>query len=158
MGKQCRITWSQRDPAKRKSGTGNIFIKNLDKSINSAALYDTFSAFGHIISCKVEVDNNGVSKGYGFVHYEAQEEADQAVAKVNGMMIADKIVYVLILTDPSFLLSSPLLHPPPHPSHNSPTFPLSHYALPYSPLLLASNLNVNMQLRRSVPTQESTCH
>lgn len=93
-GKQCRIMWSQRDPAKRKSGTGNIFIKNLDKSITHAALYDTFSAFGKILSCKVEVDANGVSKGYGFVHYETQEDADQAVAKVNGMMIANKIVFV----------------------------------------------------------------
>jgi len=93
-GKPCRIMWSQRDPAKRKTGTGNIFIKNLDKSITAAQLHDTFSAFGKILSCKVEVDNNGASKGYGFVHYETQEDADQAVAKVNGMKIADKIVYV----------------------------------------------------------------
>lgn len=90
-GDACR---SQRDPSKRKSGTGNIFIKNLDKSINHAALHDTFSAFGKILSCKVEVDSNGQSKGYGFVHYENQEDADQAVAKVNGMKIANKIVYV----------------------------------------------------------------
>lgn len=66
----------------------------MDKSINNAALYDTFSAFGRILSCKVEVDNKGVPKGYGFVAYETQEEADKAVARVNGMMIADKIVYV----------------------------------------------------------------
>lgn len=94
QGKPCRVMWSQRDPAKRKTGTGNIFIKNLDKSINNSALYDTFSTFGHILSCKVEVDNNGVSKGYGFVHYDNQEPADTAIAKVNGMMIANKIVFV----------------------------------------------------------------
>jgi polyadenylate-binding protein len=73
---------------------GNIFIKNLDKSITNSALADTFSVFGHIISCKVEVDQNGVSKGYGYVHFETQEEADQAIAKVNGMQMADKIVFV----------------------------------------------------------------
>ena len=43
------------------------------------------------------MDNNGASKGYGFVHYETQDDADQAVAKVNGMMIANKIVYVFRL-------------------------------------------------------------
>jgi hypothetical protein len=28
-----RIVWSQRDPAPRKTGQGNIFVKNLDEGI-----------------------------------------------------------------------------------------------------------------------------
>jgi polyadenylate-binding protein len=85
----CRIMWSERDPARRRTGKGNIFIKNLDPEIDSKSLYDTFSMFGNILSCKV-VENGH----YGYVQFEKEDAATRAIEKVNGMKMGNSVVSV----------------------------------------------------------------
>lgn len=93
--KPCRIMWSQRDPSLRRSGVGNIFVKNLHESIDNKQLYDTFSLFGNILSCKVVSDRETAgSKGYGYVHYETAEAANAAIEKLDGMLIDGQEVQV----------------------------------------------------------------
>lgn len=92
--KPCRIMWSQRDPSLRKSGQGNIYIKDLHPSIQSQDLYDNFSQFGTILSCKVETEIDGRSKGFGYVHFENVEAAKKAIEGINGMEIEGKVVHV----------------------------------------------------------------
>lgn len=93
-GKPIRILYSQRDPTIRKSGVGNIFIKNLDKDIDTVGLRDTFAQFGNIVSAKVATDGQGNSKGYGFIQFDTEAAAKEAIEKVNGMEMNDKVVYV----------------------------------------------------------------
>ncbi|XP_071141728.1 polyadenylate-binding protein 4-like [Mytilus edulis] len=96
-GQQMRIMWSKKDPVTGKSGGNTIFIKNLDRSVDNKALYDTFSVLGNILSCKIVCDEHG-SRGYGFVHFETAEEAKDAIEKVNGMLINGKKVSVTFET------------------------------------------------------------
>eukprot|EP01040_Poterioochromonas_malhamensis_P010425 gene10425-11342_t len=92
--KPCRIMWSQRDPSLRKTGLGNVFVRNLAATVDNKGLYDTFSVFGNILSCKVATDETGKSKGYGYVHFETAEAAEDAIQKFNGMLIDDVEVHV----------------------------------------------------------------
>ncbi|ELW62457.1 polyadenylate-binding protein 4-like [Tupaia chinensis] len=92
-GKSIRLMWSQRDACLRKSGIGNVFIKNLDRSIDNKTLYEHFSAFGKILSSKVMSDDQG-SKGYAFVHFQNQSAADRAIEEMNGKLLKDCKVFV----------------------------------------------------------------
>lgn len=93
-GQPVRIMWSNRDRTIRENAVGNIVVKNLDRSIDNKTLFDTFSMFGDILSCKVGTDKSGESLGYGFVHYASPDAAQQAIKKINGMLLAEKRVTV----------------------------------------------------------------
>ncbi|GKV10198.1 hypothetical protein SLEP1_g21600 [Rubroshorea leprosula] len=93
-GKMIRVMWSLRDPDARKSGVGNVFIKNLNDSIDSARLQELFQKFGNVVSCKVATSEDGKSKGHGFVQFETEESANAAIQELNGSTVVDKQIYV----------------------------------------------------------------
>jgi polyadenylate-binding protein len=93
-GRNIRIMHSQRDPGARRNTSGNLFVKNLDPAIDNRDLHETFSNFGRILSCKIAVNEDGVSKGYGFVHFEDPHAAEMAIRNVNGMMLNEKRIFV----------------------------------------------------------------
>eukprot|EP00931_Biecheleriopsis_adriatica_P101034 TRINITY_DN7625_c0_g1_i2.p1 TRINITY_DN7625_c0_g1~~TRINITY_DN7625_c0_g1_i2.p1 ORF type:complete len:580 (-),score=163.38 TRINITY_DN7625_c0_g1_i2:106-1845(-) len=94
-GRCCRIMWHSKQRQKAQGDPeANVFVKNLDSTVDSKALYDTFSLFGNILSCKVSTDSIGRSRGYGFVQYESTDAAKQAIERVNGMLIGERKVFV----------------------------------------------------------------
>ncbi|KAL7003503.1 Polyadenylate-binding protein 8, partial [Sarracenia purpurea var. burkii] len=57
----------------------NLYVGNLDDSIDDDKPKELFSEFGAIISCKVMRDSSGISKGFGFGGFSTPEEASCAV-------------------------------------------------------------------------------
>lgn len=93
-GKPMRIMYLNHDPTLRKSGAANIFIKNLGPLIDSKILHDNFSVYGPILSCRVATNAAGESKGFGFVQFEHEESALNAINKANGMIIHERQIFV----------------------------------------------------------------
>ncbi|GAB4842321.1 hypothetical protein Ancab_012291 [Ancistrocladus abbreviatus] len=92
-GKTMRIMWCQRDPLLRKTGVGNLFVKNLDPSINSARLQAIFDKFGTTLSCKV-AEENGKSKGFGFIQFDKEDSAIAALNAMHDTLLEGKKLYV----------------------------------------------------------------
>ncbi|XP_014203414.1 trithorax group protein osa-like isoform X2 [Copidosoma floridanum] len=52
-----------------------IFVGGISASTSEAELAQLFSAYGNVKATKIIADRGGVSKGYGFVTFETEEEA-----------------------------------------------------------------------------------
>ncbi|KAL8458416.1 hypothetical protein ACS0TY_036075 [Phlomoides rotata] len=92
-GKPMRIMWYVKNPIARNYGIGNLFVKNLHQSITSARLESTFSKYGTILSCKV-VERNGISRGFGYVQFDSEDSAMQALSALNDFVLEGKKLYV----------------------------------------------------------------
>ncbi|CAF4046525.1 unnamed protein product [Adineta steineri] len=80
---------------KRPADAANLYVKNFGKDMTETELCSLFAACGTITSCKVQTDNNGQSKGFGFVNFEKPEMAQNAIDKLNGYLLDDnKHLYV----------------------------------------------------------------
>lgn len=82
-GRPCRIMYTQHDPKLRKSGKGNLFIKNLPESWDTQKLHTIFLQYGKILSSKVQT-KDGKSLCYGFVHFREEKDAEAAIKTENG--------------------------------------------------------------------------
>jgi len=74
----------------------NIFIGNLDPEVDEKLLYDTFSAFGVILTTpKIQRDpETGNSKGFAFINYASFEASDAAIEAMNGQYLCNRAIAI----------------------------------------------------------------
>ncbi|XP_027179592.1 splicing factor 3B subunit 4 [Coffea eugenioides] len=94
-GKPIRVNKASQDKKSVDVGA-NLFIGNLDPDVDEKLLYDTFSAFGVIVTNpKIMRDpETGNSRGFGFISYDSFEASDAAIEAMNGQYLCNRQITV----------------------------------------------------------------
>jgi RNA recognition motif-containing protein len=72
-----------------------VFVGSLSFSTTSEGLRAAFEKAGTVLSATVVTDQfSGRSRGFGFVEMAAAEEAERAVAQLNGRMLDGRTISV----------------------------------------------------------------
>ncbi len=66
-----------------KSQFTNLYIKNVDLETTEEEFRELMSRFGTITSIMLSMDEEGKSRGFGFVNFERHEEAQRAVDELH---------------------------------------------------------------------------
>lgn len=91
-GKPIRVNKASRDKKTLDVGA-NLFVGNLDPDVDEKLLYDTFSAFGVVISTRIMRDpDTGMSRGFGFCSFDDFGSADAALESMNGQYLCNRAI------------------------------------------------------------------
>lgn len=81
----------------QQQGPTELYVTNLDPSIDNRRLGEIFAPYGVLQKGFVVLEKGSrKSKGYGFVTYATGEEAARAIVEVNDREVAGKRIYVKI--------------------------------------------------------------
>jgi len=72
----------------------NLYIKNLHSDIDNDRLRALFEPFGKVVSCRVMVDGQGSSRGFGFVCFDNDKSVREATEQMNGKLVEKRPLYV----------------------------------------------------------------
>lgn len=62
-------------------------------------LHNQFEKFGPIVSCKVSIDKDHISKGYGYVQFSKAEDAKNAISEMNGIPVGSEATLTVVTYD-----------------------------------------------------------
>jgi RNA recognition motif-containing protein len=73
----------------------NIYVGNLSFEVTDDELRQLFAAYGEVESASVVKDRfSGESRGFGFVEMPAKNDADAAIAALNGTDVKGRTITV----------------------------------------------------------------
>ena len=72
----------------------NIYVGNLSPNITNQELYNIFKTKYPSVYYATIIKSNGISKGFGFVHFSKEEEYKKSLKEMNGIFIDNRIIRV----------------------------------------------------------------
>ena len=97
-GKPIRICkYEGKDINKQKNIKQSLLVKNIDINMTQKEFYKIFLEYGDIVSGKIEYDENGISKGFGYIYYYSEESAEEAKKSLNGKSYYGKNIEIVNL-------------------------------------------------------------
>jgi cold-inducible RNA-binding protein len=67
----------------------DIFVGNLDYETSEDELRHLFAAYGPVDRVSIATDRSGQPRGFAFVEMASAEDADRAIAELNGTQLHD---------------------------------------------------------------------
>lgn len=79
-----------------------LFIGNLAWAVTDDKLKDAFASFGEVVAARVVTErSSGRSKGFGFVEYANDADAEKAKEEMNGKDLEGRAIRVEFAQEPS---------------------------------------------------------
>ncbi|KAF8042727.1 hypothetical protein BT93_A1145 [Corymbia citriodora subsp. variegata] len=72
----------------------NLYVKNLDPEVTEDVFHEKFSEFGKVTSWVIAKNDDGTSRGFGFVNFENPDDAKKATETLNGRQLGSEVLYV----------------------------------------------------------------
>ncbi|XP_002156791.3 ELAV-like protein 3 [Hydra vulgaris] len=106
--KTIKVSYAR--PSSNEIKNANLYISGLPQTCDAIRLRELFQFFGEIITSKVLVDENGISRGVGFVRFDKRCQAELSIEalnnKVPNLLNAIKPLAVKFANPPSQKMNS----------------------------------------------------
>ncbi|KAL0696488.1 hypothetical protein Bca4012_063668 [Brassica carinata] len=92
FGQPIKVNWAYATGQREDTSSHfNIFVGDLSPEVTDAALFESFSAFNTCSDARVMWDQKtGRSRGFGFVSFRNQQDAQNAINEMNGKWLSSR--------------------------------------------------------------------
>ncbi|XP_043711710.1 small RNA-binding protein 11, chloroplastic [Telopea speciosissima] len=96
--------------------SSKLFVGGLSFYTTENSLSEAFSQYGQVIEAKIVMDRvSDRSKGFGFVTYASENEAENARTEMNGKVLNGRVIFVDIAKSKRVREGMPIARGPPEP-------------------------------------------